>query len=225
MTAYQNIKAFISVAITTAFRPFIYRCGYFVLAVAGWTFGIFRFHDSFWSLIFLVIAIPALVLAVFVVIKSVFHIFCPLQNGSWPKRAGHAFASCLVMIICLLGYIGTKPVAIMYAAPKLAMALAEYRFNKATSNPNIEIISINPDIASYSGYIYIVLSPGFTNFVIYDETGRFAALAKNGRTRELASSVELRDRNYKSYCKLVITNSYGPIYMAKMDDADSCHGD
>ena len=107
-------------------------------------------------------------------------------------------------------------------AAQLSTAFAQVQEGIFPSDNHIELISLNPRVATYSTYHPGFLTAGMTRLIVLDETGRFPNLAPHGRVKELASSEQSKARNYKAYCRLAVTHWIGPYYSAVSDDFDDC---
>lgn len=202
-------------------RP--YGGTYCVLFLAGLTVGLIPLFGEIAFLVAFVMFFPAVVAAAILVVAVIVHLALSVRGGSWSARAGHCTAPILGIVMVLFGIVSAFPAVLAYTAPQMKFALADFRAGLTTSKDNIEVISADPNIATYrTGYLPGFAAPGSTAFVVLDTTGRFADLASKGRARELAGTPELNARHYQSYCPLYVTHWIGPYYRAILDDVDGC---
>jgi hypothetical protein len=220
---FSRIITLLGVALSATFSSFFYRAAYLVVFAGGLIFGLIPFLGAFAILASIVLIVPGLTMAAIATILALVHVVLSFRRKDWTVGIGHLVVPVAAVALCLVGFVSAGPLMVACVAPQLKFALTNFRAGIQSADDNIEIISANPEIAVYRvGYFGGFASPGVTNFIVLDETGRFAELAPTAHARDLAGTPELKLRKYDAYCNLSVAHWVGPYYFASLDDVDGC---
>ena len=212
-------------AITTAFTPFVYRSVLACLFVWGFLAGMARWTSNPAVELALLLAIPIGFYCLLAVVTCAGNLMEAGFRKRWAETLGHALMPVIAIMSLLAGIASAEVSTILFVGLRLTIATANYKDMSGPGDDGIEIIAVSPQIAlDKVGYAAGFASPGFTNFILMDQSGRFAEFAKAGRARELAGTEAIKSRNYDAWCQnLTIRHQFGPFYSAVLDEVDGCN--
>lgn len=184
----------------------------------------FSIHFGFvGAIVALLVALPLLVAILMLVTLVFVGVLTSAFRRRWKQLFEHLAAVPLGAVAIYSGYLIGPTIAISWISPQIESAVRNHLGKTQFDDPDIEIISTNPDIAVYrTAYLPGFAAPGSTSYIVLDRSGRFSELAKQGRVRSLAESADIQLRNYHAYCFLRVKHWIGAYSFATSYDVDGC---
>ena len=167
-------------------------------------------------LIAILLVLAALLASFVAFIIIIFRFVGSLRFGDYHDALFQGTAPFVGVAVTYAGYICARYSMLIYAAAQLHLALLASQNGFQTISKNAEIVSLSPDIAVYSlGYMtggFGVAGDSF--YLVLDDTGRYAALARMGRARELVGTPETVQRQHQGFCSsMTVKAKFGSYYL------------